>query len=249
MKTPILTTLFAAGMISASTAAIVLSEDFEDADVTTAVKQFPTDTAALWLSNQSFKGFDKWMVDENTTFTAGNSTGTFDTPDGEQGFTFGYNAQNGMTTKEGVLGTYDAEGSMTLDFLWGKTSDQAGSANIYITFYAFNATTTADSNRSGQANANPTGTENVDWVFLGSRTAYNSSSSTLSAFQHSLTLADPSIVGPDVTGWDLAVRIGAENFQYGVLDNLQLDITLVPEPSTALLGGLGGLFLLRRRRA
>ncbi len=243
---------FTVGLTASSQAVIVLQEDFEDADVTAAQQQYPDDTASMWVSNQSFNGFRKYLVDENTTFSAGNSTGSFTTPDGEQGFTFGYNAQVGMTSNEGAFGaagTFLNEGSMTIDFLWGRTTDETDTALVWITFYAFNPATTANSDRDNQADQNPGGTENVDWVRLGARTSFGSTSSTLSAEQHSVTLLDPSSgYATDITGWDLAVRIGADNFQYGVIDDLELDITQVPEPSSTALLGLGGLALILRRR-
>ena len=233
-------------------ATIVLEEDFESPDVTTAQQVWPDDTASLWVSNESFNGFRKYVVDENTSFTAGNSTGTFVTPDGEQGYTFGYNAQVGMTSAEGAFGTagtFSGEGSMTLDFLWGRTSDETDNALVWITFYAFNPATTADTDRDNQADQNPGGTEGVDWVRLGSRTSFGSTSSTLAAFQHSVTLLDPTTdYATDISGWDLSVRIGADNFQYGVVDALVLDITQVPEPSTLGIIALGTFGLLLRRR-
>lgn len=248
-KTILLTTLAACAFAVSSHAANVLSEDFEVPDVTTASQQWPTATNGMWVSNQSFNGFRKYVVDENTAFTAGNSTGSFTTPDGEQGYTFGYNAQVGMTTAEGVLGTFDNEGTMTLDFLWGRTTDETDTPLVWITFYAFNQATTANSDRDNQADQNPGGTEGVDWVRLGTRTSYGSTSSTLEAFQHQVTLLDPATgYATDITGWDLALRVGADNFQYGVVDDLQLDITLVPEPSSLALLGLGGLLIARRRR-
>lgn len=237
-----------------ASAAVYLAEDFEDPDVTTASQQFPTDTAAQWLSNQSFNGFRKYIVDENVTFSAGNSSGSFTTPDGEQGYTFGYNAQVGMTTAEGALRSFDAAGTMTLDFLWGRTTDETDPANVFITFYAFNPDTTANGDRDNQADQNPGGTQNVDWVRLGERTGYSSTSSVLSAYQHQVVLLDPSTgYATDISGWDLALRVGGANFEYGVVDDLELDITLVtdviPEPASALLLTIvSGMLFTRRRR-
>ncbi len=52
---------------------------------------------------------------------------------------------------------------------------------------------------------------------------------------------------PDVyIGLGSGGRTGAAGFT--AFDNLSVTGTLIPEPTTALLGGIGFLFLLRRRR-
>ncbi|MBT8044810.1 MAG: hypothetical protein KJO79_07655, partial [Verrucomicrobiae bacterium] len=48
-----------------------------------------------------------------------------------------------------------------------------------------------------------------------------------------------------VIGDDLAVRVFGST-SHAIIDNLEVDY--VPEPSAALLGGIGALMLLRRRR-
>jgi hypothetical protein len=58
-----------------------------------------------------------------------------------------------------------------------------------------------------------------------------------------ITYTSPS----SVTAANLEVRLIGYGIQTNY-DNVRLDGTLVPEPSTALLGGLGMLALLRRRR-
>lgn len=60
---------------------------------------------------------------------------------------------------------------------------------------------------------------------------------------------------PGFVGQDLKIRIimtnesTSGNFSQAAIDNVRLDATVIPEPSTALLGGLGMLALLRRRRS
>lgn len=236
-------------------AATVLSENFELPAVATTSQAFPSTTGSRWVSNQSFNGFRKYIWDESHTITgteAGSTPvgSTFSTPNGTQAFTIsGYNAQVGMTTKEGTLGTYTGSGTITLDFLMGRPSAfTTGPSDVFISIYAFNAATTTDADRDNQADQNPGGTAGTNWVLLGGRTQFSSTSSALEAKQFNLTLADPSTLPTDLTGWDLALRVGGGNFNYGIVDDLQLDITLIPEPSAAVLGGLGMLMLLRRRR-
>lgn len=51
----------------------------------------------------------------------------------------------------------------------------------------------------------------------------------------------------DTASSDIVISIGASTGQIRV-DNIQLDLTAVPEPSSAALLGLGGLALILRRR-
>ncbi|TAE77801.1 MAG: PEP-CTERM sorting domain-containing protein [Verrucomicrobia bacterium] len=57
-------------------------------------------------------------------------------------------------------------------------------------------------------------------------------------------------VGNDFSATHLFIKPGGGENYWGYADNFQVQsFTVVPEPSTALLGGLGLLALLRRRRA
>ena len=72
MKNPFIITIAALiGLSISANAVIVMTEDFESPDATSgspALQQFPTSTASIWVSNQSFNGFRKYVVDENFTF-------------------------------------------------------------------------------------------------------------------------------------------------------------------------------------
>jgi hypothetical protein len=250
-----LATFTTAALVTGATqtqAAVVLTENFELQDTASFVQAWPDSTASIWVSNQSFNGFRKYIWDENWTSTALPGipdSSTFTTSDGSQGFVFGYNAQVGMTTKEGTLGTVTGSGTITFDFLMGQASaSTATNSSILVEIFAFNPATTSDANRGGKATDNPTGVSGVDWVQLHNET-FTSTTSVLEAKQAAVVVGNPATdYATDITGWDIALRVGGGNFNHGVVDAYSLDISLVPEPSSLALLGLGGLLIARRRR-
>jgi hypothetical protein len=88
--------------------------------------------------------------------------------------------------------------------------------------------------------------------------AIYATSASYQTFQFSYTVGNPVVdnngAGTGVaTGWDatlLGQDIGIRFYNRtsdAIIDNVSVDITVIPEPSAALLGGIGLLLLLRRR--
>jgi hypothetical protein len=231
---------------------LVLSEDFESPDVSTVSAQ-TLPASGDWASNQSFNGIRKFIWDESYTYNLGDNRpvdgSTFSTPDGEQAYFFGYSSAVGITSLDGLVGPYTESTTATLDFLMGKASLQpgngSGEAEILLDFFAVNPAGT-----NNRTSSNFGGSSGTDFLLLDSAT-FGESSSALQAKQWNLTLDEPSSLSTDVTGWDLALRIRGDNFNYPIIDNIQFDIatTAIPEPSSLVLIGLGStmMLLLRRR--
>lgn len=93
---------------------------------------------------------------------------------------------------------------------------------------------------------------------LAKLTTDNITTTSYQTFQFSYTVGDPVFDNNGATGgvattWN-ALLLGQDigiRFEHkidAIIDNVSIDISVVPEPGPAILGGLGLLALLRRRR-
>jgi hypothetical protein len=102
----------------------------------------------------------------------------------------------------------------------------------------------------------------ISLVFLAANAA--NQGSTFSIGANSLSTSDTAGIGTSLIAGDEYVQFSETSSatgeieikwtlkagnQYSALNGMQIDIAAIPEPSAALLGGLGVLGLLRRRRA
>lgn len=226
--------LLAFGTDSASGGIVLLTESFESPVVSGYANNTAPDNGN-WIPSNSSSGFGwdrRGMYNEDT--------GDFSTPFGDQAYGFWYNSQAGLTTSEGVIGPIVSNGSYLLKFNLAAVLDADPSANYRVELVAFDDVD--DSARGDVSGALPTG--GTILAFASGSVSSNDMSATDSIAWNATA---------PVVGQDLAIRVlGSNNFNDFVLyDNLQLQ--LVPEPSTILLAicgilGLAGLMRYRRRQ-
>jgi hypothetical protein len=161
------------------------------------------------------------------TGATGNST-----PSGADGINVAFLNQDNSGLFAGIfqnVGTLQANTQYTMTIAIGQRLDRTN-GSIEFGLYG-GATGATDIWASGTALSTAT---NV--------------SSTAGSFQDFVvTFTTGAIVSNDLYVGARYTETGANLIQAS-LDNVRLDATLVPEPSMALLGGLGMLGLLRRRR-
>jgi len=238
------TPLLAIGLSGVCSAAVVFTEDFEgygntdDNTVATYDAYPPTPTNWLAASN-GFKSNEAGLNLDGTNTV----------------YSFRY-TNSGLTTKNGVIGNLGA-GTYTISFDVLFDNGSASPFSVYFGTFA----TADDADRldvasgatsdfsallarvDGQYNAatpawefTSGGTDNDSQSFSGS-----TATSTTVSFTY---ISD----GTETTaGQDLVLRLDGASTT-GNIDNITIDAPVVPEPSAALLGGLGALLLLRRRR-
>lgn len=235
-----------AAIILASTSpihgALVFFDDFEsgsnDAAVVTttgAYSQTPDVTGAqsdgntsgginttLWVKgNQGFGSTRQGLVDE--------THGDFTDPVGEQAYTFRY-TNSGITTQSGLIGVLVAGSTYTVTF--DVVLDGHNAANTYDAYLlTFN----------GGARNDTRGTAGSTSTLARLNGTYGNATYQTFSFEYTADGTEGTL------GHDVALRFdGASNS--AIIDNVTVDVVAVPESAAAMLGCLGGLILLRRRR-
>lgn len=207
---------------------------------------------ALWVrATSGFGASRNGLIDESE-----NGGANFTDPVGSQAYGFRY-TNSGVTTAFGKVGTLAVGQTITVTF--DVVTDGYNGGTAYeAALVLFNG---AGTRNSVEALTNGT-------VGVLARTAATGTgvgggvtvSSTYQQVQFSYTVGnavydnDGAGGGTATTwlnsllGYDIALRFkGATS--YANIDNVSVAITAVPEPRAALLGGLGLLILLRRRRS
>ena len=243
-----------------ASAAVVFFDDFENgvndatvdrttggysqtADVNDAQSNGNTSGAfnnVLWVgATEGFGGGRRGLVDE--------VHGDFTDPVGEQAFAFRY-TNSGLTTAFGVLGALQLGDTITVSF--DVVRDGHNNADPYA---AYLVTFDGASTRNNVTNYINNTSSILD------RATGNATGTTYSTISFTYTVGDNVIDANGATGGtsttfdnavlghDLAIRFDGAT-STGIIDNVQIDIVPVPEPAAAMLGALGGLLLLRRRR-
>jgi hypothetical protein len=142
------------------------------------------------------------------------------------------------------FGTHDAGiSSYQLNFTIGQRSDTAGFGNILVSLYSGTATGADGTPITSLATLNLADSTTI----LGSTYFATTTTKGTQDLQFSL---DASGIGTGATLWIAFAAIddntNVSASQQALIDDI--GITAIPEPSAALLGGIGMLFLLRRRR-
>jgi hypothetical protein len=155
------------------------------------------------------------------------------TPSGADGINVGYLNQDNSGLFTGIfqnVGSLQANTQYTMTIAIGQRLDRT---NGSIEFGLYNAATGA-----------------TDIWGVGTALVTDTEVSTVAgSFQDfAVTFTTGATVSNDLYVAARYTETGANLIQAS-LDNVRLDATVVPEPSAALLGGLGVLAMLRRRRA
>lgn len=238
--------ILAASLIPATNAAVVFTDDFETPDVTAADSNGNTSgeiNTSNWVrATNGFGATRQGTVDE--------AHGDFSDPVGEQAYAFRY-TNSGITTAVGTVGSLATGQTITVTFdvvLDGHNSGTPYSA--YLTTFSGGTRNTMNTGGFGGADVGTTS------VLAGATGSY--SGTTYNEISFSYTVGD-AVIDSDggtggvnttfdsaVLGHDIALRfVGATNT--AIIDNVTVDVAVVPEPAAALLGSLGFLGLLRRR--
>ncbi|MFT6792270.1 MAG: hypothetical protein ACJAR1_000249 [Rubritalea sp.] len=214
-------------------AAIVFTDDFESPDVTAIQSDGNTSgaiTTSQWV--KATNGFGS-----NRQGTVDESHGDFTDPVGEQAYAFRY-TNSGITTTLGSIGTLMVNTTYTISF--DIVTDGHNTGTAYTAgLVTFDGAGTRTSINGSVANS----TASVLKTIGG-----NSTGTSYIPVSFSWTTGDAIASGTATLGHDVALRfVGATST--AIIDNVLIDVTSVPEPSSTALLGLGGLaFILRKRR-
>jgi hypothetical protein len=258
-KTPhVIVSLFAATLLS-SDAAIILSENFGSTTVNPTAATFgaPTvqnswsysDSAGTTVNTNESRLFNPGAAGsgENThgwisSFTAGN--------------TFQQIATIGNFSALPTLGVGQNYVFTLTFFASAQTSVVANDVNAYVDFTssgkAFDFTTGSNGSITNgpvfssqvlsDSNA-AADTLRLGFVAQGGAGGYNTDRT------YTASWTSTSFLGTDSFTLALGRTTNAAGASFAFFDNVSLDVVVVPEPGCAVLGSLGMLALLRRRRS
>lgn len=225
MKIPVFTSLCAFGFMVTAPAAILFTDSVESPTVT------GLNSSAIppnWLeSAQGFGSGDQGLANEDTL--------NFTTPYGDQALEAHFAQNAGWTTAEGVIGSLVTGVTYTLTLNVAAPTSQSNNFGVALLRFDAGQTTRNDVRGSNYDSNNAT------LLSLNTGTATTDDMSQQIVMNYTAVAAD--------AGKDLAIRLRSNSSSPLYFDNfLVTDDTIIPEPSVALLGGLGVLLLLRRRR-
>ncbi len=247
-------------------AAIVFNDDFET-PVVEANSYFAQNTStqidpAKWvLSGSGFASNRSGIVheDESIEGLTDEVAGPFFTdPVGSQAWAGRYDDNAGLTSAFQQIGAIAAGQTITVTFdavvdgylvenggLFSGAPGNGSDLDAYLVL--FDGASTRNDVRTFNNNTS---------AILASLTGNQGVTTSYQSFQFSYVVGDNVIDNngaasgasttwnPALLGHDIAIRFGENN--NAIIDNVS--VTIIPEPSTALLGGLSLLALLRRRR-
>lgn len=196
----------------------------------------------LWVrSNQGFASNRSGLVDESE-----NGGANFTDPTGTQAYVGRYSSNTGISSASGTIGSLAVGQTITVTFDAVTDGHNAGddikaylvlyNGGVYNDFRQHIAGTSAVLAQLVQADATTTSYQ----TFQFSYTVGNAVIDNNGAAAGVATTWNPALLGQDI-----GIRFANRNGD-AIIDNVVVEI--IPEPSAALLVGLGMLALLRRRR-
>ncbi len=197
----------------------------------------------LWVrSAQGYNANNSGLVDE-----AENGGANFTDPSGTQAYAGRYSSNTGISSASGTIGALTAGTTITVTFDAVTDGHNSGDdINAYLVLYNGGLYNDFRSPYAGTS------------AVLAKLTQDDVTTTSYQTFSFSYIVGDPvfdnngASGGTDTTwlssllGQDIGIRFEQKND--AIIDNVFVDISAVPEPTGALLGGLGLLALLRRRR-
>ena len=199
----------------------------------------------LWVrATEGFGASQNGLIDESE-----NSGNNFTDPTGTQAYGFRY-TNSGLTSAHNTIGSLTAGTIISVSF--DVCVDGFNAGNAYeVGLVLFDGASTR--------NVQNGGFELNTAAVLKKASGTTSATNPWQTINFSYTVGDPLVDNngagsgastawlPSLLGLDIAFRIkGATT--YANIDNVLIDISPIPEPTTALAGLLLGLGLLRRRR-
>jgi hypothetical protein len=216
-------------------AAVVFTDDFETPDVTAADSDGNTsgaiDTSKWVQASNGFGSGRQGTVDE--------AHGDFTDPVGEQAYAFRY-TNSGITTAAGVFGNLGDFVGQTLTVTFDVVLDGHNGGQP---FHAGLVTFAAGGTRNDITGGMGTGTSAVLAELNDAGDGTGPTGVTVDATYQTVSFSYTPDGTEGTLNDDLALRFDGATTT-AIIDN----VSVVPEPSIAILGGLGLFGLLRRRR-
>lgn len=198
----------------------------------------------LWVrSNQGFNSSRSGLVDESE-----NSGLNFTDTTGTQAYAGRYSSNTGISSAAGTIGALTVGTTITVTF--DAVTDGSNSGDdIKAALVLYNGGLYNDFRNEYDGTSAVLARLNQD----------NVTTASYQTFQFSYTIGDPvydnngATAGisttwlPGLLGQDIGIRFYNRSND-AIIDNVVVDISVVPEPRAALLGGIGLVLLLRRRR-
>lgn len=227
---------------SAQAAIVLLNPSFESPDIGNGSASNGSGSSGGFYTPGGWLGGSTYLVDNNTTQ---NQWFNQAVPDGQQAGSLGgqYFTQQLNDSITGAVMTGATTQQFDISFFTGRRKENSAIGSFTVLLQAYNGSTFVGNlaSQTYYAGANDSNPATID-LNLG---VGNWTSSAIT-----LSLTAPANLLP---GNNIRI-VFAQNTPFGTnpltgemaIDNVS--VTAVPEPSAALLGGLGLLALLRRRR-
>ena len=279
MKTTLLTSLFAAGMVASSQAALVVYEPF---DMAAGDLNGTSSTGSTGLSGS-------WSTAGTVTSSAGSlGYGALPTSDGKAGALNTSASSDAQVTTDSSLSSAGlltdgntlwfsvvinpaSTANKHSGFAFGSDGiqgqyngvDMKGTGDgfgIYFNGNSFKAAEWVGGNQSTGTGTAFTGTGLGSSTLLVGEIIWSAGTDTMNLYMPNISDLSDKGTAQSVTGtydqstWNIISFSGRGNDGIDYFDEIRFgatyaDVTSVPEPSAALLGGIGCLLLLRRRRS